>query len=68
MGKTGIVNMHTVHKFWLFTLNIQLLAEVNGPNDSKTIMVNPYVAFGCTNRFGSCIVFHKIPCDNEIQK
>ena len=51
--------MHTVHKLWVSTLNFRLLAEVNGPaqaDDSKIIMDNPYVAFGCTNRFGSGVL------------
>ena len=71
MGKTGIATIHAVHKLWVSTLNFQLLTEMNGPtkaDDRKIIMVNPYVAFGCTNIFESGVGFHKIPCDKEIQK
>ena len=53
VGKTGIACMHTVHKLWVSSINFQLLTETNGPtkaDDSKIIMVNPYVASGCTNR------------------
>ena len=52
-------------------LSFQLLAEVNGPakaDDSKTIMGNSCDAFHCTNRFGSGVVFDKIPCYKERQK
>ena len=31
-------------------------------------MVNSCVAFGCTNRSGSGVGFHKIPCDKEREK
>ena len=31
-------------------------------------MVNSCVAFGCTNRVGSGVSFHKIPTDKERQK
>ena len=63
--------MHTVHNLWVSTQSFQLLVEVNGPpkaDDSKVIMVNSSVAFGCTNRYRSGVVFHKIPCDKERQK
>ena len=43
---------------------------MNGPpnaDDSKIIMVNSCVAVGCTNRPGSGVHFHKIPCDKERQ-
>ena len=68
VGKTGIASMHTVHRLWVSTFNFQRLAEVNGPakaDDSKIIMVYPYVAFGCTNSFGcgdlvSFTIFHVI--------
>ena len=54
-----------------FFSHFLLLVWVNGPaeaNDSKIIMVNSCVAFGCTNRSGSGVNFHKIPCDKELQK
>ena len=63
--------MHAVHTHWVSTLDFQILAEVNGASkadDSKIIMVNPYFAFGCNNRSGSGVVFHKIPCDKGTQK
>ena len=63
--------MHTAYKPWVSSLSFQLLAEVNGPaeaDDSKITMVNSCVAFGCTNRYGSDVNFHKIPCDKERQK
>ena len=34
---------------------------------AKIIMVNSCDAFGCTNRAGSSVSFHKIPCDKETQ-
>ena len=61
---TGIARAPTL---WGSTLNFQLL---NGPakaDYSKIIMVNPYGAFGCTNRFGSGVVFHKIQCYKETE-
>ena len=63
--------MHTVHNLWVSTQSFQLLVEVNGPpkaDNSKIIMLNLCVAFGCTNRSRSGIVFHKILCDKERQK
>ena len=63
--------MHAVHTPCVSTFNFQLLAEVNGPAnavDSTIIMANPRVAFGSTNRFGSGVVFHKIPRVKETQK
>ena len=61
--------MHTVYKRWVSSRSFQFLAEVNGPaeaDDSKIIMVNSCVAFGCTNI--SCgISFHKIPYNKERQ-
>ena len=45
--------------------------EVNGSlkaGDSKIIMVNSCGAFGCTNRSGGGVCFHKIPCDKERHK
>ena len=59
-----------MHALWVSTLTFQLLAEVNElakADDSKIMMVNPYVAYRCTNRFGSGVVFHKIPRDKRIQ-
>ena len=53
VGKTGIASMHTVYKLWVSSLNFRLLTETIGltkADDSKIIMVNPYVASGCTNR------------------
>ena len=53
----------SVNSFWL--------QEVNGPaegDDSKIIQVNSCVALGCTNKAGSGVSFHKIPCDTETQK
>ena len=63
--------MHTVYKLCVSSPSCQLLAEVNGlaeADDSKMIMVNSYVAFGCTNISGSGVSFHKSPCDKERQK
>ena len=63
--------MHTVHNLWVSTQSFQLLVEVNGPpkaDNSKIIMLNSCVAFGCSNRSRSGIVFLKIPCDKERQK
>ena len=59
------------YRLLVSSLSFQLLAEVNEPaeaHDSKIIMVNSCVAFGCTNRSGSGVQFHKIPCDRERQK
>ena len=36
--------------------------------DSKNIMVDSCVAFGCTDRSGRRVVIHKIPCDKERHK
>ena len=58
--------MHPVNELWVSTLSFQLLAEVNEP--AKIIMVNSCVAFGCTNRSGSGVGFHMIPCNKERQK
>ena len=61
--------MHTLYTLWVSTLSFQLLAEVNGPakadDDSKIIMVNSCVAYGCTTRSRSGVCFHNIPCDKE---
>ena len=65
VGKTGIA------KLLVSTLSFQLLAEINGlakADDSKIMMVNSYVAFACTNIYGSGVVFHKIMCDKQTQK
>ena len=63
--------MHTVYTLWVFALSFKLLCEVNGPekaDDSKIITVELCVAFGCTNRSVSVVLFHENPCDKERQQ
>ena len=60
--------MHTLYELWVSTLSFQLLTEVNGPAETdniKIIMVNPCVVFGCIDRSGSGVCFHKVPCNKE---
>ena len=62
--------MDSVHTLCVSTLSFPLLVEVNGPEKadvSKIIMGNSCVVFGCTNRSGSGVVFHKFPCDKETE-
>ena len=63
--------MDSVHTLCVSTHSFPLLVEVNGPEKadvSNIIIGNSCVVFGCTNRSGSGVVFHKIPCDKERHK
>ena len=63
--------MHTVHNLWVYLKVSSFWFLVNRPpkaDNSKIIRLNSCVAFGCTDRSRSGVVFHKIPCDEERQK